>query len=65
MSGVIPYKSRTEAGRHQEDRGLKRLVRMTIQPDLLILDERGYVTFDLEGSQLLFQVVADRCKTKA
>ena len=27
--------------------------------DLLICDEWGYIPFDAEGSQLLFQVIAD------
>ena len=28
--------------------------------DLLILDELGYITFDLEGAELLFQILAAR-----
>jgi DNA replication protein DnaC len=28
--------------------------------DLLILDELGYITFDLEGAELLFQILTAR-----
>ncbi len=44
----------------------KRLGRITLAMkqfravDLLILDELGYVTFDIEGSELLFQLLAAR-----
>jgi DNA replication protein DnaC len=31
--------------------------------DLLILDELGYVTFDLAGAELLFQLLATRYET--
>ena len=31
--------------------------------DLLILDELGYITFDLEGAELLFQLLAARYET--
>ena len=31
--------------------------------DLLIIDELGYVTFDLAGAELLFQLLASRYKT--
>jgi DNA replication protein DnaC len=33
---------------------------MMKQVDLLILDEMGYVTFDPQGAELLFQMLASR-----
>lgn len=33
--------------------------------DLLILDEMGYVTVDLPGAELLFQVLASRHETSS
>ncbi len=46
-----------EAGK---DKGLSRLIQKYIRYDLLILDELGYVPFSKEGSELLFQVLAER-----
>jgi DNA replication protein DnaC len=31
--------------------------------DLLILDELGYITFDIEGAELLFHLLATRYET--
>jgi len=39
---------------------LQRLVQKYVRYDLLIMDELGYVPFSKEGSELLFQVLADR-----
>lgn len=36
------------------------LMRQLKRIDLLILDELGYITFDLEGAELLFQILAAR-----
>jgi DNA replication protein DnaC len=36
------------------------LMRQFKKIDLLILDELGYITFDLEGAELLFQILAAR-----
>ncbi|PWR73109.1 IS21-like element helper ATPase IstB [Methanospirillum stamsii] len=36
------------------------LMRQLKRIDLLILDELGYITFDLEGTELLFQILAAR-----
>ncbi len=33
--------------------------------DLLIIDELGYVSFDLEGAELLFQLLAARYETQS
>ncbi len=38
---------------------LNRLLKRLSKLDLLICDEWGYLPFDAEGSQLLFQVIAD------
>jgi DNA replication protein DnaC len=38
---------------------LVRLLKKLSKLDLLICDEWGYIPFDAEGSQLLFQVIAD------
>ncbi len=39
---------------------LQRLVQKYVRCDLLIMDELGYVPFSKEGSELLFQVLAER-----
>lgn len=41
------------------DGGLTKLLKKLSKLDLLICDEWGYLPFDAEGSQLLFQVIAD------
>lgn len=41
------------------DGSLTRLLKRLSKLDLLICDEWGYLPFDAEGSQLLFQVIAD------
>ena len=38
---------------------------LTPQPDLLILDEWGYVPIDKDGSQLLFRVISDSYESKS
>lgn len=38
---------------------LTKLIKRISKLDLLICDEFGYIPFDAEGSQLLFQVIAD------
>jgi DNA replication protein len=44
----------------REERELQRLLQRYSRYDLLILDELGYVPFSKEGSELLFQVLAER-----
>jgi len=44
----------------REERQLQRLLQRYSRYDLLILDELGYVPFSREGSELLFQVLAER-----
>ena len=39
---------------------LQRLIRRYARYELLILDELGYIPFSKEGSELLFQVLAER-----
>ena len=39
---------------------MQRLIQRYVRYDLLILDELGYVPFSKEGSELLFQVLAER-----
>jgi DNA replication protein DnaC len=44
----------------RQERALQRLIQKYIRYDLLILDELGYIPFSKEGSELLFQVLAER-----
>lgn len=44
----------------RQDRALQRLVQKYVRCDLLVLDELGYIPFSKEGSELLFQVLAER-----
>ena len=44
----------------RQDRALQRLMQRYVRYDMLILDELGYIPFSKEGSELLFQVLADR-----
>lgn len=39
---------------------LSYLIKKLKQADLLIIDELGYISFDLEGAELLFQLLAAR-----
>jgi DNA replication protein DnaC len=43
----------------KENKELKKFMRQIEQTDLLICDEWGYVPFEKEGSQLLFQVISE------
>lgn len=44
----------------RQERTLQRLLQRYARYDLLILDELGYIPFSREGSELLFQVLAER-----
>jgi DNA replication protein DnaC len=44
----------------RQERTLQRLIQKYVRYDLLILDELGYIPFSKEGSELLFQVLAER-----
>ena len=44
----------------REERALQRILKRYARYDLLILDELGYIPFSKEGSELLFQVLAER-----
>jgi len=44
----------------RQDRALQRIVQRYARYDLIILDELGYLPFSKEGSELLFQVLAER-----
>jgi DNA replication protein DnaC len=44
----------------RKDRDLQRIIQRYVRYDLLILDELGYIPFSKEGSELLFQVLAER-----
>ena len=44
----------------REERDLQRLLKRYSRYDLLLLDELGYIPFSKEGSELLFQVLAER-----
>ena len=47
----------------RQDNQLSLLLRQFKKVDLLILDELGYISFDLAGSELLFQLLAARYET--
>lgn len=44
----------------RQERVLQRLIQKYVRCDLLVLDELGYIPFSKEGSELLFQVLAER-----
>lgn len=44
----------------RQDRSLQRLIQKYARYDLLVMDELGYVPFSKEGSEMLFQVLAER-----
>ncbi len=44
----------------RQERSLQRLIQKYARYDLLVLDELGYIPFSKEGSELLFQVLAER-----
>jgi len=44
----------------RQERALQRLIQKYVRYDLLILDELGYIPFSKEGSELLFQVLAEQ-----
>ena len=44
----------------REERQLQRLPQRYSRYDVIIIDELGYVPFSREGSELLFQVLAER-----
>jgi DNA replication protein DnaC len=44
----------------RQERSLQRLVQKYVRYDLLVMDELGYIPFSKEGSELLFQVLAER-----
>lgn len=44
----------------RQERDLQRIIQRHSRYDLLILDELGYIPFSKEGSELLFQVFAER-----
>jgi DNA replication protein DnaC len=49
----------------KQDRRLTYFLRQLKRADLLILDELGYITFDLPGAELLFQLLASRYETSS
>lgn len=44
---------------------LPKLLKQIRKCDLLICDERGYIPFEREGTQLLFQVISECYETKS
>jgi len=44
----------------RQEKSLQRLIQRYARYNLLILDELGYIPFSKEGSELLFQVLAER-----
>ena len=54
-----------ELNEAKHDSRLTYLLRQLKQADLLILDELGYITFDLPGAELLFQLLASRYESSS
>ena len=46
----------------KSERILQRLKSKFRKYDLIILDELGYISFDKEGAELLFNFISDRCE---
>jgi len=44
----------------QKEQRLSKIMRSLLKPELLIVDELGYIPFSQAGSQLLFQLFSDR-----
>jgi len=44
----------------RQEKALQRLLQRYVRYELVILDELGYIPFSKEGSELLFQVLAER-----
>ena len=57
---VSCYSLANELIEARQERSLQRLVQRCARYDLLILDELGYIPFSKEGSELLFQILAER-----
>jgi DNA replication protein DnaC len=49
----------------QSERKLHRFKSKINKYDLIILDELGYISFDKEGAELLFNLISSRCEKKA
>ncbi len=54
-----------ELNEAKQEKRLTTLQKSLKRVDLLILDEMGYVTVDLPGAELLFQVLASRHETSS
>lgn len=57
---VSCYSLANELIEARQEKSLQRLVQRYVRYDLLILDELGYIPFSKEGSELLFQILAER-----
>ncbi len=51
--------------RHESIPAIERRLRRYIQPDLLILDELGYIPCDASAADLLFRIVSKRHESRA
>ena len=49
----------------KDEKQLVRYAKQFKKLDLVIIDELGYISFDIEGSELLFQYLAMRYETKS
>ena len=57
---VTCYGLANELTEARQERALQRLIHKYVRCDLLVMDELGYIPFSKEGSELLFQVLAER-----
>ena len=52
-------------GRARREGALDRLLADVAKARLLVLDEFGYVPFDVDGARLLYQVISDGCERRS
>ncbi len=51
--------------RAKREERLESLHKALLKAKFVVLDERGYAPFDIEGARLLFQVIADCYERKS
>lgn len=49
----------------QENKTLSKYLKSLNSFDILLIDELGFISFDIKGANLLFQVFAARCEVKS
>ena len=54
-----------QLGKAKREGSLDRLLADVAKARLLVLDEFGYVPFDVDGARLLYQVISDSCERRS